>query len=145
VLKIHGEYYSFLALGAKKWVYASDTVSFDWECDASERYRNVLPETLVARDKNGEVVVRGHRGAKRWRTATTRAPVSPDKHGAEIGLLLFSVILAAVRVLTLRAGCASKLGHCSTQIRPPRFETRQYRQRQMSFRSNVRFGSTVSF
>lgn len=76
VLTIGGERYSFLALGARKWVFAGDTVSFDWEFDSSGKYRNVVLETFVTLDRNGKRCVRGDRGAKRWRTAETRLPAS---------------------------------------------------------------------
>jgi hypothetical protein len=54
----------------------TDTVSFEWQWDRSQRWRNINPDTFEARDKNGAVVERGNRGSKPWRTATTRAPVS---------------------------------------------------------------------
>lgn len=74
VLTIAGERYSFLALGAGKWVFAGDTVSFEWSWDASRRYRNVDPDSIRVRDKTGKAVVRGDRGRKKWRTAETRLP-----------------------------------------------------------------------
>lgn len=76
VLTIDGEKYSFLALGAQKWVFANDTVSFDWEWDKTERYRNVLVKSLVTKAKHGNPVVRGNRGSKSWRTAEARMPAS---------------------------------------------------------------------
>lgn len=76
VLVVDGQKYSFLALGARKWVYLSDTVSFTWKWDASRKYRNIDPSSVKVRDKTGADVVRGLRGAKRRRTAQTRMPVS---------------------------------------------------------------------
>lgn len=75
VMTIAGERYSFLALGARKWVYAGDMVSFTWSWDASRQYRNVDPNSVMVRNKAGEPVVRGERGSKKWRTAETRLPV----------------------------------------------------------------------
>lgn len=76
VLTIAGEKYSFLALGARKWVFASDTVSFDWDWDETKQYRNVDSKTLIAFDKAGKPVSRGIQGTKPWRTAPTRMPAS---------------------------------------------------------------------
>lgn len=73
---IGGERYSFLALGSRKWAYITDTVSFDWEWDGSKKHRNIKPETFVAKDKGGNVMIRGHRDTKKWRTASTRMPGS---------------------------------------------------------------------
>jgi hypothetical protein len=73
-IKIDGERYSFEALGSKKWVFARDTVSFDWEWDASGKYRNILDATIQVRDKAGKPVTRGERGSKPRRTASSRAP-----------------------------------------------------------------------
>lgn len=73
---IAGERYSFLALGARKWVYANERVSFDWEWDKTKQYRNVDRRSVVAWDKNGNAVIRGNRGWKKWRTAETRMPAS---------------------------------------------------------------------
>lgn len=68
--------YSFFALGTKKWIFAGDTVSFQYTT-TPEGYRNILRESLIVRDKDGKVVVRGNRGYKKTlRTATTRLPVS---------------------------------------------------------------------
>lgn len=68
--------YSFLALGAKKWVFARDTVEFEWEWDETSKYRNVVSETLRTCDHNGRPVVRGERGGKKWRAAPPRMPAS---------------------------------------------------------------------
>jgi hypothetical protein len=76
VIKIGDVSYSWLGLGSKKWIYASDTVSFTWSFDPSGKYRNVDPESIEVRDKDGNPALRGERGSKKWRTATTRAPVS---------------------------------------------------------------------
>lgn len=72
-ITISEETYSFLALGAKKWVYLSDTVSFDWEWDSpAQQYRNIDPNSIEVWDKDGVKTVRGERGTKRWRTAPPR-------------------------------------------------------------------------
>lgn len=76
VMTIGKEKYSFLARGARKWVFATDRVSFDWEWDESRQYRNVKPETVVTSDKNGAPITRGDRSWKPWRTAEARMPVS---------------------------------------------------------------------
>lgn len=77
VLTVEGEKYSFVARGAKKWVFAKDLVTFEWEWDASQRYRNIKPETLFVTDKDGERKIRGDRSSKsQSRTAVTRPPVS---------------------------------------------------------------------
>ncbi|HEV2897360.1 MAG TPA: hypothetical protein VGX71_05865 [Pseudaminobacter sp.] len=76
VLTIGGEKYSFLGLGARKWIYSSDTVSFDWDWDESGRYRNVAPGSVETYDKTGKPVTRGDRGEKPWRTADARMPAS---------------------------------------------------------------------
>lgn len=75
VLTIDGETYSFLALGSQKWVYKTDTVSFEYE--TKDTYKNIIKETLVTVDAKGREVVRGNRGIKkRLRTAPTRLPGS---------------------------------------------------------------------
>ncbi|ARQ95297.1 hypothetical protein [Bradyrhizobium phage BDU-MI-1] len=76
VLTIDGVKYSFLALGAQKWAYASDTVSFGWDWDDSKRYRNIVTDSFAAQDKDGKPVYRGNRNSKPWRTANTRLPAS---------------------------------------------------------------------
>lgn len=74
-VNIDGVWYSFLALGAQKWVFASDTVAFDWAWDPSQKYRNIVRDTIRVWDKNGSPVVRGNRGSKsKLRTVQTRLP-----------------------------------------------------------------------
>ncbi len=73
---IDGERYSFLALGAKRWVFANDTVEFESHWDESGRYRNVDPTTIRTINARGEIVVRGVRGTKKWRSAPSRMPGS---------------------------------------------------------------------
>lgn len=76
VLYLGDESYSFFAMGAKKWVFAADTVSFKYLV-TEKGYRNILRDTLVARDKDGKPVVRGLREHKRvLRSAPTRLPGS---------------------------------------------------------------------
>jgi hypothetical protein len=66
-----------LARGAHRWVFSGDTVSFDWEFDATKTYRNILTKTLKTRDGRGSPVVRGDRTIKqRWRTTPARMPGS---------------------------------------------------------------------
>lgn len=76
VLTIRGEKYSFLARGSRKWVFASDLVSFEWDWDETKKYRNIKAESLITKDKNGKLVLRGDRSWKPWRTADTRMPAS---------------------------------------------------------------------
>ena len=74
-INIAGMWYSFLALGAQKWVFAADTVAFDWAWDSTKTYRNIVKESVRTWDKNGHPVVRGNRGFKpKLRTASTRLP-----------------------------------------------------------------------
>jgi hypothetical protein len=73
---IDGEKYSWWARGTKKWVFASDTATFDYYV-TDDGYRNVLPHSVVAVDKNGKVQIRGDRRWKaKLRSAPTRLPVS---------------------------------------------------------------------
>lgn len=74
VLTIGGERYSFLAPWSGKLIYKGETVSLDWEWDASGKHRNVDRASVVAWSKAGEQVWRGERGDKRWRTADNRLP-----------------------------------------------------------------------
>ncbi|WP_265519482.1 hypothetical protein [Nitratireductor luteus] len=76
VLDISGDSYTFYALGTKKWVFQNDTVSFEWEWDKNQAYRNILPHTVVVTDPTGNPALRGNRGSKPWRTAEARMPVS---------------------------------------------------------------------
>jgi len=75
VLTIDGEKYSFLAHGACQWAFKSDTVSFDYVITKG-KWRNILSETFVARDKDGEPVLRGRKPPKKRRTAPPRMPGS---------------------------------------------------------------------
>lgn len=76
-LRIDGETYSFLARGARRWVFSGDVVSFDWKFDSTGTYRNVQVETFETTDKIGQSVERGDRRMKKqWRTATPRMPAS---------------------------------------------------------------------
>lgn len=76
VVTIGSEAYSFLALGSAKWIYATDTVQFEWQWDESNRYKNIKRETIKTWDKTGVAVVRGNRDSKKWRTASARMPAS---------------------------------------------------------------------
>lgn len=73
---IDGEWYSWFAVGAKKWIFKGDRVTFQYEV-TPEGYRNVVPETLRTVDKKGKEVIRGVRGpAFTRRTAAARPPAS---------------------------------------------------------------------
>lgn len=74
-LNIEGTWYGFLALGAQKWVFTADTVTFDWAWDTTSKYRNIIKDSIRVWDKNDVLVVRGNRGSKpKLRTAQTRLP-----------------------------------------------------------------------
>lgn len=75
IIEIDGETYSFLALGSQQWIYASDTVSFKFEINSG--YKNIIPDSIITIDKNGQPVSRGNRGYKpTLRTADARMPAS---------------------------------------------------------------------
>ncbi|MDP9838645.1 hypothetical protein J2T09_003417 [Neorhizobium huautlense] len=74
VITIGGESYSFLAAWSGKFVFKNETVSFDWDWDSTQKYRNVDVTSVVAYGKSDEGIRRGERGSKPWRTATTRPP-----------------------------------------------------------------------
>jgi hypothetical protein len=63
-LVINDDMYSFLALGARKWVYAGDCISFEWDWSPDGKYRNIRRDSIRTWDKNGSPVVRGERGSK---------------------------------------------------------------------------------
>jgi hypothetical protein len=74
VLRIGGESYSFLAAHAGKFVYKGERVSFDWDWDETNRFRNVVVNSVVAHKRDGSPLIRGSRDDKAWRTADTRLP-----------------------------------------------------------------------
>ncbi|NHO40333.1 hypothetical protein GOB80_11705 [Acetobacter ghanensis] len=74
VITIDGEKYSFLAAWSGKFVYRNETISFNWECDKSGKYRNVDVTSVVACSKAGNEIIRGDRSGKKWRTADNRLP-----------------------------------------------------------------------
>jgi len=76
VLFVRGKGYSFLNAGSRKFVFKSDTVSFEWKWDGTGKYRNIDPESIAVHDKNGSKVVRQAPASKRWRIAETRTPAS---------------------------------------------------------------------
>jgi hypothetical protein len=78
VIRIDGEIYSFLAAHAGKFVYKGETVSFDWEWDESKRYRNIIRDSVIAWNAQGEAIIRGNRRDKEWRSADMRAPGRDD-------------------------------------------------------------------
>lgn len=74
-LVIDGQKYWFIALGARRWVFKNDTVSFAYEQDGG--YLIVVVDSLEVRDRHGTIVVRGLRGSKpKLRTGVMRLPVS---------------------------------------------------------------------
>ncbi len=75
-IEVDGNTYSFLALGSKKWIFVNDTVEFDWEWSECNKFQNIVPSSVTTRDKDGNTVVRGERGGKKWRTSSTRLPAS---------------------------------------------------------------------
>lgn len=74
--EVDGDLYSFLALGSKKWVFVGDTVEFKWDWDGSGTYRNIVTSSVVTLDNNGDKVVRGERGMKKWRASSAKMPAS---------------------------------------------------------------------
>lgn len=74
VITIGGEIYSFLAAWSGKFVFKGETVSFDWDWDSTQKYRNVDVTSVVAFGKSDIETRRGERSSKPWRTATTRPP-----------------------------------------------------------------------
>ena len=74
-IEVDGIWYSFLALGKQKWVFASDTVAFDWTWDPTQKFRNIVKDSIRTWDRRGAAVVRGNHGSKsKLRTAQTRLP-----------------------------------------------------------------------
>lgn len=72
---IDGEIYYFKARGARRWIYANDSVRFA-HYDADGR-NLIFKGTVEVRETTGEMVVRGDRRAKKvQRTAEARMPVS---------------------------------------------------------------------
>ena len=76
VMAIGDDKYTFLALGTKQWVFKNDSVSFDWNWDETAKRRYIDKDTIITIDKTGKAIVRGHRGLKPWRTASSRLPAS---------------------------------------------------------------------
>lgn len=75
VLEIEGEKFSFLALGSQQWVFKSDIVSFEYKIENG--YKNIIKDTIVTIDRNGNVVSRGNRAFKtQLRSAPARLPGS---------------------------------------------------------------------
>lgn len=73
--QIEGEKFSFLALGSQQWVFKSDNVSFEYKIENG--YKNIIKDTIVTIDRNGNVVSRGNRAAKtQLRSAPARLPGS---------------------------------------------------------------------
>ncbi|WP_084997612.1 hypothetical protein [Cronobacter sakazakii] len=75
VIIVDGIRYSFLAFDSKQWVFKTDTVSFEYE--VKDGYNNIIKESIVTKDKNGNPIVRGNRGYKKQlRTVSARLPGS---------------------------------------------------------------------
>lgn len=72
LMLIEGQWYSFFALGSKKFVFKNDTVKFEY-LSTEEGYRNVKKQTIVTKDEKGKLVYRGNRGFKKQlRTTPSR-------------------------------------------------------------------------
>ena len=81
-IKVQGIWCSWLALGAQKWAFVNDEVSFSWRWDKTRQYRNLVPESFQGWDKTGNLVNRGLRDTKaKLRTAPTRPPGSRSEWG----------------------------------------------------------------
>jgi hypothetical protein len=75
-LKVSGLWYSFRAVGSKKWAYVGDRVSFEYRV-THEGYRNIVKDTFRTVDKNGTPVERGDRSWKhQLRSVPQRSPAS---------------------------------------------------------------------
>lgn len=61
---IDEEWYSFFALGAKKFVFKKDTVEFNYII-TEKGYRNVIKNTIATNDAKGNLISRGNRGFKK--------------------------------------------------------------------------------
>ena len=61
---IDGNWYSFFALGSKKFVFKTDTVRFEY-VKTPEGYLNVKKPTIVTKDAKGKMVHRGDRRFKK--------------------------------------------------------------------------------
>lgn len=77
--RIGENWYSFLAAGAKKWIFKGDRVEFRYYqiTKHGESYNNVIPESIRTVDKNGAPVTRGGGFyTKKIRVSGNRLPVS---------------------------------------------------------------------
>ena len=75
-LRIDGKDYHFLARGSRQWVYKQDKVSFEYIISKG-KYLDIVKETLITTNANGNVVIRGDRRNKPMlRTAPARMPAS---------------------------------------------------------------------
>lgn len=82
VLTVDGETYAFLAADSWQWAHKGERVSFQWAWDESGHHRNILPQTFLAVKASGEVLFRGNRQPKKWRTAKARTPGSRRERNA---------------------------------------------------------------
>lgn len=62
VLEIEGQKFSFLALGSQKWIFKTDIVSFEYQIENG--YKNIIKDSIITIDRNGNVVSRGNRAFK---------------------------------------------------------------------------------
>lgn len=61
-LTVNGETFSFLALGAKKFVYKGELISFKYQI--VNNYKNIIKETISSKDKKGVKHFSGNRDYK---------------------------------------------------------------------------------
>jgi hypothetical protein len=74
---IDGAKFSFFAIGHEQWIHKSDTVSFDFEVKGS--FNNVQRDTVVVKDKDGQIISRGdHRFKNNLRVGTRRSEAKMD-------------------------------------------------------------------
>ncbi|EPA9111044.1 MAG: hypothetical protein E7G96_02710 [Serratia liquefaciens] len=75
VVIIDGVKYSFLANDSRRWIFKSDTVSFEYKIENG--FNNIVRESITTLDNQGIPIIRGNRGyTKKMRTADTRLPGS---------------------------------------------------------------------
>ena len=72
---IGDEKFSFLAIGHVKWIYATDTVSFDYTVKDGI-YNNIIKKTITTKDKDGSDITRGDR---RFKTTLRNVTFGRDK------------------------------------------------------------------
>jgi len=80
-LIVEGMAHSFTAVGARKWAFSGDRVTFHYTVDLNG-HRKIRKQSFGTTHKRGKIVVRGNRSAKqRLRSSPTRLPASrPEQH-----------------------------------------------------------------